>query len=518
MNGAHILIADDESDISLILKLLLEDAGYRTVRVRDGVEALEKLAADRFELLLLDIRMPRMDGLQVLERTRSDFPELAVVMMTAHGSEDVAVEAMKRGAVDYVAKPFSPADLLKRVERAIQFNRTRLENLRLQKELAAEQEKTSAILQGMAELLVAVDSDGKVIMVNQKAEELLGVARADLLAKPVGEVLPSDLPPDRLPSSLVLQSGAPCLDVAFTLLLPDRRVPVLASATPLFGPAGELVGAVEILRDISTLKALEREREDFVSMLSHDLKSPITSIVGSLDLVREGRLGAINEEQREFLASAVESCDEMVEMINTLLDIHKFEAGRMKVALREEDPAPLLQRVVAQYRPVAARGGLALQVEVPEELPRFPLERNMFPRLLGNLLSNAVKFTPEGGSVTLAATLLPGERARQERIPARLYPAPSIGEANRYLKITVRDSGVGIPADALYTIFDRFVQARNRQAGITKGTGLGLAFCRKVMDAHGGYIWAESEEGRGSAFRLLFPLPPAAETTQEEKP
>ena len=511
MSGARILIADDETDISLILKLLLEDVGYRTVRVRDGLEALEQLATAPFELLLLDIRMPRMDGLQVLERTRGDFPELAVVMMTAHGSEDIAVEAMKRGAVDYVAKPFSTDDLLKRVERAIQFNRTRLENLRLQEELAAAQEKTSAILQGMAELLVAADTGGKVIMVNQKAEELLGVPRAELLGRSIAEALPVDIPPERLPCAVVLQTGAPCLDVAFSLLLPGRTVPVLASATPFFGRSGELVGVVEILRDITTLKALEREREDFVSMLSHDLKSPITAIVGSLDLVREGRLGAVNDEQREFLASAVESCDEMVEMINTLLDIHKFEAGRMTVKLQPEDPAPLLQRVVAQYRPVAARTGLALQLEIQGELPLLPLERNLFQRLLGNLLSNAVKFTPEGGSVTLAVDLLTGEQARQERIPAQLYPTPNISEPGRYLKVVVHDSGVGIPADALYSIFDRFVQARNRQVGTTKGTGLGLAFCRKVMDAHGGYLWAESEEGRGSTFQLLLPVPPPAD-------
>ena len=162
-----ILIADDETDIALILKLQLEDAGYRTVRVKDGVEALEALAKEQFELLLLDIKMPRMDGLQVLKRARAGYPSMVVIMMTAHGSEEIAVLAMKEGALDYIAKPFSNDDMLKRVERAIFYNRTLQENQRLQDELAAEQKKTEAILLGMAELLVAVDDKGRIISVNQ---------------------------------------------------------------------------------------------------------------------------------------------------------------------------------------------------------------------------------------------------------------------------------------------------------------------------------------------------------------
>src|SRR5689334_16071822 len=119
MSRDRILIADDEADIALILKLQLEDAGFTTSRARDGVEALETLTRERFELLLLDIKMPRLDGMQVLKKVRVDYPEMVVIMMTAHGSEMIAVEAMKKGAADYITKPFSTDDLLKRVERAL---------------------------------------------------------------------------------------------------------------------------------------------------------------------------------------------------------------------------------------------------------------------------------------------------------------------------------------------------------------------------------------------------------------
>ena len=506
MNSGRILIADDEADIALILKLQLEDAGFKTSRARDGIEALELLAKERFELILLDIKMPRIDGLQVLQRVRSDYPEMVAIMMTAHGSETIAVEAMKKGAADYITKPFSTDDLLKRVERALAFNRTRRENLRLQQQLAAEQQKTEAILQGMADLLLAVDLEGRLISVNRTAEQLLGRKRGDLLGRPVEEVLQADLPPERLPSRQVLASGAPCLDVSFTITAGGGPLPVLANATPLVDRDGRLTGCVEILRDISTLKALEQEREDFVSMLSHDLKSPITAIVGSLDLVREGRLGPVNAEQQEFIESAEESCAEMVEMINTLLDIHKFEAGKMRLQFRPEQPDLILEKVIAKFTPAAQRAGLHLVAELAPDLPLLPLERNTFTRLLGNLLSNALKFTPEQGSIWVAADLVEDVDRFRSQLAGQGYAPEGVPAGGRYLRVAVRDSGVGIPAEALRTIFDRFVQAKNRRQGKTKGTGLGLAFCRKVMDAHKGYIWVESTEGSGSTFSALFPL------------
>jgi two-component system phosphate regulon sensor histidine kinase PhoR len=271
------------------------------------------------------------------------------------------------------------------------------------------------------------------------------------------------------------------------------------------------MGAVEIIRDISSLKALEREREDFVSMLSHDLKNPITSIVGSLDLVREGRLGPINKDQLEFLEAAGESCSEMVEMINSLLDIHKFEAGRMVMRLSLEKPHHLTEKLATQFSSVAERAGIRLVFAVSTELPKCNIDRTTFIRMVGNLLSNALKFTPEKGEIIVQADLVNNITGLMKALPKGLYPASAIPEAGRFLRITVTDSGVGIPQEALGVIFDRFIQAQNRREGKSRGTGLGLAFCRKVMDAHKGFIWAESEEGKGSMFTCLFPLEAVSE-------
>lgn len=506
MRNNTVLIVDDEADISLILKLQLEDAGYRTVRAADGVEALECLARQPFDLMLLDIKMPRMNGIQVLERARTEFSDVAVVMMTAHGSESIAVEAMKKGAVDYLAKPFSGEDAVKKVERAISYNRACLENRRLQEDLTREQQKVAAILEGMTDLLVAVDLDGRLMMVNRKVEEALGVQRGDLMARAVEEVLSADLPPEQLPCKVALSTAEPCRDVTYTLTFEGRAVPVMSSAAPLKNSNGRLLGSVEIIRDISRQVALEQEKEDFVSMLSHDLKSPITAIVGSIDLVREGRLGPILADQQEYLDAAVESCDEMTEMIDTLLDVHRFEAGKMTLILRPEGVAAILQKAVSHYELAAGRLQLAIELDLQEGLPPVSIDRAMITRVLENLISNAMKFTGEGGTIGIRAEMAGDIPQLMQRIPSGLYPAETLASQGDYLKISVTDTGIGIPADAVTTIFDRFTQAHNRRLGKTRGTGLGLAFCRKAMDAHNGYIWVESCEGKGSAFNLLIPV------------
>ena len=504
-----ILIVDDEPDIALILKLQLEDAGYQTVHARDGVEALEAVRRDAFSLIMLDIKMPRMDGLEVLSRIRGD--ETPVVMMTAHGSEDIAVDAMKKGALDYISKPFSTDDMLQKVERAIGIDRTRKENARLSRQLDEERRKMEAVLQGMADLLLAIDLEGRIITASRQAAKVLCADKCQLLGKTLEEVLKAELPGGELPARTVLRTGEPCLDVGYTLRIGGVDVPVLSSAAPLKNAEGELVGSVEIIRDISKLKELEQEKEDFVSMLSHDLKSPITAVVGSIDLVREAKLGPVTPDQSEYLNAAIESCEEMVEMIDTLLGIHKFEAGKMRLYFKEEDPAALVTRSVGKFLTLAARGGIRLYCTLQEGGAGVSVDRSLFNRILGNLLSNAVKFTPEGGDIEVSVDLVEDVRSVTGRIPEQSYTEHELPKEGSFVRIQVRDSGVGIPQEALGSIFDRFVQARNRRLGKTRGTGLGLAFCKKAVDAHSGYIWAESVLDAGSVFTILLPALPKDE-------
>lgn len=375
-----ILIVDDEPDIALILKLHLEDAGYKTVCAYNGESALEQLADGDFALVLLDIRMPRLGGVEVLRCIRESGSDVAVIMMTAHGSENLAVECMKAGAVDYFPKPFALDDMMPRVERAIAYRNAVREKQRL-----------------------------------------------------------------------------------------------------------------------------EQEKDDFFYMLSHDLKNPITAVVGSIDIVREGRLGPVNGEQVEYLQSAIDSCNEVVSMIDNLLDIHRFEVGRMQMNIRTYNPADIVTAVAGRFARAAEHEKIGLSLDIEASPPQVAVDRGALTRIIANLLANAVKFTPEGGTITVSCRHFGKDDAQRPLVPPYAVVPEGFDVQRCLVRLGVRDTGTGIAAEDLGNIFERFVQVKGNNSWERGGAGLGLAYCKMAAEGMGGMIWAESEIGSGSEFIVLFP-------------
>ena len=379
----RILIVDDEADIATILKLHLEDSGYTTAWAGNGHSALQMLQDGGYSLVLMDIRMPGMNGVDVLNRIREAGLDVTVIMMTAHGSEDLAVECMTSGAVDYFSKPFSLDDMLQRVDRALAHRR-------------------------------------------------------------------------------ILQSK----------------------------------------------KRLEQEKEDFFFMLSHDLKNPITAVIGSIDIMREGRLGPVNPEQVEYIQSAIDSCNEVVSMIDNLLDVQRFESGRMPVVIRPFNPAAIAATAVERFSKSAEHESIELTLDTDGDTTEIAVDKNLMGRVLANLLVNAIKFTPEGGKISVSCRCVKGSAANRIRIP--VYFVPPAGFANRhcFVRISVKDTGNGIPHEDLDHIFERYTQSSNASGREKGGAGLGLAFCKMAVESFNGIIWAESEAGVGSEFIILLPCYP----------
>lgn len=379
----RILIVDDEPDIAIVLKLHLEDAGYITAWASDGGAALQMLHDAEYSLVLTDIKMPGMNGVELLKRISEAGLLTSVIMMTAHGSEDLAVECMKSGAVDYFCKPFSLDDILHRVERALVHRRALLEN-----------------------------------------------------------------------------------------------------------------------------KRLEQEKEDFFFMMSHDLKNPITAIIGSIDIMREGRLGPVNAEQAEYLQSAIDSCNDVVAMIDNLLDVSRFEAGRMPVMLRPHDLGVLVSAVVERYRKAAEYEDITLTIEACGDLPEVTIDRNLMTRVFANLLVNALKFTPADGTISVSCRCLENLEEGSASIPDYVDVPPDFLSRNCFVRISFKDTGDGVPHEDLGRIFERYTQSHNAADREKGGAGLGLAFCKLAVESFNGIIWAESEAGIGSEFVMLLPCCP----------
>jgi signal transduction histidine kinase len=379
----RILIVDDETSIAAILKLHLEDSGYITSWAGNGQAALHILKGGGFALALMDISMPGMGGVEVLSQIRESGLDVAVIMMTAHGSEDLVVECMTSGAADYIIKPFSLEYMLQRVDRAV-------------------------------------------------------ANRQTMLSK----------------------------------------------------------------------KRLEQEKEDFFFMLSHDLKNPITAVIGSIDIMREGRLGPVNPEQVEYLQSAIDSCNEVVGMIDNLLDVQRFEAGKMPVVLRPYRPAAIASAAVERFRNAAEYEGLKLTLDTDGDSTEVAVDKNLMSRVFANLLVNAIKFTPTGGKISVSCRCVKNSEAHRIRIPVYFVPPAGFANLHCFVRISVKDTGNGIPHEDLDHIFERYAQSQDAVGRERGGAGLGLALCKMAVESFNGIIWAESEAGVGSEFIILLPCYP----------
>jgi two-component system sensor histidine kinase GlrK len=233
------------------------------------------------------------------------------------------------------------------------------------------------------------------------------------------------------------------------------------------------------------LKMVDKMKFDFYSSMSHELRTPLTSIKEGINLLREGAGGAIPEKQRRLLAILSEESKRLIDLVNSLLDLSKMEAGMMTYTFEPGTLAPLIERAATEMIPLIEARKIIFKKEIVEKLPVIKIDREKILQVLRNLIGNAMKFTPEGGRV---------------RVVARLV--------NRGVEVSVSDTGSGIKKENLTTIFEKFHQAPSKHSNPIKGTGtgLGLAIVKHVITAHGGKVWAESEPGQGSSFIFVLPV------------
>jgi signal transduction histidine kinase len=230
------------------------------------------------------------------------------------------------------------------------------------------------------------------------------------------------------------------------------------------------------------LQALEALRDDLTHMIVHDLRTPLTSLMSGVQLME--LVGELNDEQQEILKISVDGGNVLLGMINDLLDISKMESGALRLEYKNVTANELLEGAQQQVQALVAAQGLTLISEAAPEMPSFRADEDKLLRTLVNLLGNAVKFTPEGGFITMSARLAKDEQG---------------------VVFAVNDTGEGIPQDELQRIFEKFGQVETRRSGRKMSTGLGLTFCKLVVESHGGCLWVESELNKGSTFSFRIP-------------
>ena len=482
----RVLVVDDEKPIRDGCKRVLSDREYEVITAENGQIALDLLAQEPMDLLLLDLKMPVMGGEEVLELAGKKYPDIPVVIITGHGTVDTAVECMKKGAYDFITKPFQIDQFRLVVNRAVEkrklarkARRFEEENVRNLYDLNLEKSRLKTIINRMANGVMVTNRNLEVVLHNPALMRLMEVSKEVDNPVSVTEIIND--------GSLIrilrqIQSGEHDETATIAQEIYVGKNVLRAISAPALGPENDIAGTVTVLEDITPFKQLNQMKSDFVNMVAHELRSPLVSIRQLNSVLLDGLAGRLEGKQQDLLNRGARKIDTLLTLINDLLDVAKIEEGKHFQHRVPTDINKIIDETVALMEPRAKEQGIALTSSCQGLKPVQADPKNI-EEIFSNLIGNAINYSPEGGHV--------------------LVTAKRLGE---YLEIKVQDTGVGISPEELPKIFDKFYRVKHQKTREVIGTGLGLAIVKGLVESHHGAVDVESEVDKGTTFRILFPI------------
>ncbi len=482
-----ILVVDDERVIREGCRRLLAPEGYAVLTAEHGREALDLLSTESPDLILCDLVMPVMGALEVLEEVKANYPDLPVIIITGHGTVADAVEAMQKGAYDFVTKPFRADHLMLIVKRALE--RRALERCarELQQaqarnlyDLSVERSRTRTIINCMADGVMVTNRDLEIVLHNP------ALLRLFECSKPLEEpsALHGCVENEDLAKDLRTVVDACCEEATpvYREFCKGNKY-LRAASAPIPGLDNQVIGTVTVFQDITVSKQLNEMKSEFVQMVSHELRSPLASIKQLLAVVLDGLAGELLDKQRELLNRSQVQIQNLLALINDLLDVARIESRQ---GFQQQVPLELgevLEHTIELIRPRAKAQKVELKLAIPEKLPIIQADPRSMEELFTNLVTNAVNYSPDGGEVVVFAV--------------------STGNS---LDIDVSDSGIGIDPEETSKIFDKFYRIKHPKTRHVTGTGLGLSLVKSIIESHLGSIEVDSRPGVGTTFRVHLPV------------
>ncbi len=532
-----LLVEDNPGDARLLRELLKEPRASRLdlVHVDRFSEALKALGGDSFGVVLLDLSLPDAQGLETIGRLRSHADNVPIVVLTGLDDEEIAVRAVEEGAQDYLVKGQVDGSLLTRSLRyAIQRHRAEETLKQRNRELLILKKISETILGSLdlksvtqkilQEAIVSGSFDiGNVRLLDpggmlkvaasygyQNPENVLRHRALSRTAEGAKSRLGDRLLEEPCIREQVQQGsgyktlkseGVECfitvpvrangevlgifqLATRFARKFKPEEVNLLETIGNHMGVAVQKAQLYEeTKRQAVELEKARQLQADFTAMIAHDLRSPLMSIMGAAEVILEEMFGSVNEEQKKWLSKIMVSGRSLIDLVSDFLDASKLEAGYIDINKAAVDLGALIQDSLENHLVLAQDKGVSLKHRGEPSLPSIQADSRRLEQVLGNLIGNAIKFTKHGGAIEIGAARLNG----------------------REVKVWVKDDGVGIAREELGYVFEKYRQCGNHKNIPYKGTGLGLVICKMIVEAHGGRIWAESEEGKGSTFSFSLP-------------
>lgn len=388
----------------------------------------------------------------------------------------LSAEAIRDGNLDLVVKVDS-RDEIGRLSEAFNDMAASLRAFRRsdQAKLARTREAAIETFSRLPDAAAIADLDGKVEISTQAAQKLFGLTAGTLVPDvPIA-------PLSRLFHKFIDQPVLENIEEenTFQLFVNGEERYFHATAAPMTDRDGRPTGVLMIMKDVTEQRHVDEMKRDVIATVSHELKTPLTSIRMAIHLLLEEKVGALAEKQVELLLAAREDSDRLHQILQSLLDISRIESGRLQMDYQETDAQSLVVDAVEPFRRIAQDGGIELKIQLSDDLPMVYADATQISHVFSNLLSNALRFTAPGGSITVSAM-----------------------SEDQMVRFSVTDTGSGIPHQFMQRIFEQFFRAPDQKS--ETGAGLGLAIARQIVEAHGGNIDVESEEGKGTTFSLTL--------------
>lgn len=471
-----ILLAMDASPLLDLMVRTLRSSDFDVATVRDR-EGLEKSVPQSIPaLMILGEKFGGSDGFAVAQSVLERFPTMPIIMY-AETAAPVEI-ALKTGLSGFLHPPLKTNDIVEEVQRSLKRARAlgdwvRREVKRTTASLEqkarfseSERAKLEAIISNIQDGVIVLDENHNILLINQTVQDVFNLNDTSVVGKSLKAVIPNaDL------IALINRARHGALKY-HEINFDDGRV-FNAQYTPL-----PRIGSAVTMQDISYLKEIDRLKNDFIHTVSHDLRSPLTAILGYMELIE--RTGPLNESQHEFIGRLQASVQHMTGLVNELLDLGRLEAG-FDTRRETVDLSTVLEYSLNVFDNQIKRKNIHMIWEAQADLQSLRANPIRIRQMIDNLVGNAIKYTPMGGTVTI-----------------------SLGMQESQIIFRVSDSGPGIPPEEQPRVFEKFFRASNRPKGV-EGTGLGLAIVKSIVESHQGRVWVESKIGVGSTFIVLLP-------------
>lgn len=495
LRHSTILVVDDSQLVLDSIKVLLQDYGCKVLTCDYPDSVVEILKKTIIDAVLTDIKMPKVTGLELLERIRVYDKNMPVILMTAYADLDTAVNAVKKGAFDFIIKPYKERNLLNSLTKAVEHHyRSRIENdsVAVMKEKFAQTKLDwESIFDAMTDMITIHDNEFNIVYANKAARDVLAASFTDeIWPKCYKSIHGTEEPPKGCPSCSCLKTKK---SVSYEIYEPHLRMFIEIRAIPRINSKNEVIGIIHIIRDITERKVAEEElirsqraaieayrvKSEFLANMSHEMRTPMNGVIGIMDVMLDSTL---TPEQMEHIEMAKASAESMLNLLNDLLCYSKIESGKLTIEKDSFSLRASIKRSIDTLSLQIKDKGLELACAVSEGVPdQLVGDAGRLGQILLNLIGNAVKFT-ETGKISVDVST---ERTTGNEI---------------VLKFAISDTGIGIPENHLDVIFDSFTQVDSTNTRKYGGAGLGLSISKSLVKMMHGRIWVKSTLGQGSTF------------------